>query len=232
MRRSDGTLGRRDRNGETRIDGFLDDYAFVIRGLLSLFEVDSNARWLKAAIDLQSVLDTQFFDEDERRYFLTPHTGEELIVRQKPLQDGAEPSGNSVALDNLIRLHAWTDGEQYRTRADQLLASLSPFMERAGQAVPGALRSYHLASGRFLQVALAKGDGLDALSSVLRDRWLPHTVHCLVASEGAGDELLQRIPWLKEKHAVDGAATAYVCEQGSCELPATNREEFVSQLKR
>jgi uncharacterized protein YyaL (SSP411 family) len=231
MRRSDGTLARRYRDGETRIDGFLDDYAFTIRGLLGLFEVDPDARWLAAAEELQSVLDAQFFDSEEGRYYLTADAGEELIVRQKPLQDGAEPSGNSVALDNLIRLHAWTDDDQYRSRYEQLLVSLSAIMERAGQAVPGALRSFQLASGRFLQVALTRGERFDAMSSVFRDMWLPHAVHCTAPAEGADDELVEHVPWLEEKQSLDGAATAYVCEHGSCELPVTTPEAFVGQLE-
>lgn len=232
MRDNSGHLFRRYRNGERRYDGVLDDYAFVTRGLLSLFEIDTDPRWLRAAIELQQIADDEFFDEESGRYFLTSHEAETLIVREKPLYDGAEPSGTSVVAENLVRLHAWTTDEKYQDRLNTLFMSVSSVISQSGQVAPGLVLAFSLSTGRFLEVALTRGAGEAELDEVLAKRWTPYAVRGLIPAEGASEELVSLVPWLDQKRAVNGQATAFVCEEGRCELPTSDANTFARQLER
>src|SRR4029453_15566133 len=134
-----GRLPRSLLDGAATGDGYLEDYAFLIAGLLDLFEATGDPRWLARALALQDVLDAHFADP-AGGYFPPADDPGALVLREKPDFGGAEPSGNSVALENLLRLHEWTADERFRERADGLLRAFGPALARAPRALAPMLR--------------------------------------------------------------------------------------------
>ncbi|HEV2064188.1 MAG TPA: thioredoxin domain-containing protein, partial [Thermoanaerobaculia bacterium] len=118
-----GRLSRSFKDGHTRHDGYLEDYAFFIAGLLDLFEATGDVRFLREALTLDRVLEARYEDKANGGFFLTSDDHERLLAREKPAYDGAEPSGNSVQILNLLRLHEFTTNDAYRQRADRALAA-------------------------------------------------------------------------------------------------------------
>ena len=118
----DGRLMRSFFEGTVKYRGYLDDYAFLIDGLLTLFEATGQSKWLESSMMLESTLQAQFEDKTGG-FFMTANDHETLIAREKPSYDGAIPSGNSVHALNLLRLHAFTTDDRYRQRAELLFGT-------------------------------------------------------------------------------------------------------------
>ncbi len=232
----DGRLYRTYMDGKGKTEGFLDDYAFLIAGLLDLYEAGSDLGWLEKAIELDAILEDRFEDGSQGGYFLTADDHEELLVREKPSYDGAEPSGNSVQTLNLLRLHELTTGNGYRRRAEGSFR----FMEEPLRSNPVALSEMLLAVDFFLdapkQILIVAPRGKKAetgpLLTALRRQFVPNRILSIV-SEGSEQERTARvIPILHGKEAAGGRVTAYVCENRSCRLPTSDPDEFTSQLLR
>ncbi len=225
-----GRLQRLWAGGRARGAAFLVDYADVIAGLIELYEATGEARWLKAALELQRLQDAHFADAVGGGYFRTAADGEALLARQKPHYDGARPSGNAVAARNLLRLHAFTGDARLQARADRLLGAFAARMIRTPTAVPAMLSALELRHDTPLQVVLVADDRADAepLRRAVRARWLPNRALIDVDREqarAAGLELL------RDKRP-QGGATAYVCEEGRCERPTSDPAVLAGQLAR
>ncbi len=233
--RRDGRLQRSYKDGQARHDGYLDDYAFLIAGLLDLYESTGVPRWLREAIALDAILERLYEDEQQGGFFMTSADHESLLAREKPAYDGAEPSGNSVQALNLLRLHEFTTDDRYRQRAER---ALEAFGERMAQA-PAALSEMLLAADFRLDtpkqvviVAPASRKQAEPLLAKLRASFLPNRV-LSVAVEG--EDLAaqsQLVPLLQDKRSRHGQATAYVCERRVCRLPTTDPEVFAQQLRK
>jgi uncharacterized protein YyaL (SSP411 family) len=232
--RRDGRLLRSYKDGRARHNAYLDDYAFLIAGLLDLHEATFDPRWLGEAIALQRTFDEHYRDP-AGGYFMTSDDHESLLAREKPAYDGAEPSGNSVALMNLLRLHELTTDDAYRSAADALLTAFAPALTRSPNALTAMLVAldFRLGSPREI-VIVTKGPKSDAepFLAELRNRFAPNRV-VIVARQGkdlkAQSEL---VPLLEGKVAKKGKATAYVCQGGVCKLPTTDVGTFVEQIER
>jgi len=131
---SDGRLQHEITEGRAKGEAFLDDHAFLIAGLLDLFEADADARWLRRALALQERLDAGFADPAAGGYFFTAAEGERLLTRPKPDDDGALPAGNSVAALNLLRLAEYTGDQRYRERATGVLRAFGQVLARTPAA--------------------------------------------------------------------------------------------------
>lgn len=225
--RVDGDLRRTFKDGEARNVAVLDDYAFVIEGLLSLFEATGEARWLTAARALQARLDAAFVDP-AGGYFLTPSGGEALLVREKPDYDGARPTGNSTAALNLLRLAELTGAHAYRAAADKTLAAFARPMARG--SMPKMLAALDFALDRPREVVIVAPDAAAAkgLLDTLRRTYLPNRI--IVPLIGAPSVDAKAVPLVEAKVAMDGKATAYVCEAGRCERPTHDPKVFAAQL--
>jgi uncharacterized protein YyaL (SSP411 family) len=229
--RQDGRLLRSYRNGQARHNAYLDDYAFLIAGLLDLFVSTGNVRWFDAAVSLQSVLDEHYTDE-AGGYFATSADHESLLAREKPGHDGAEPSGNSVALMNLLRLHSLTADDRFRQSADRLLSAFQATLKRSPRALNEMLLGLDFKLGQPKEVVLVHGGKESVLApflEVLRSEFLPRQVFVYVSEEQA-KTLAKRLPILKGKRSGRRGITAYVCEQGVCALPTSDAERFRKQL--
>jgi uncharacterized protein YyaL (SSP411 family) len=233
MRDDNGRLWRSARDGQAENPAFVEDYAFMIAGLLDLYEADGAVRWLREAVALQATLDEHYGDETRGGYFTTADDHEELLAREKPSYDGAEPSGNSVAALNLLRLAAFTTDDGYRAAADHLLTGFAPLI----QGSPGAVSELMLALDwrhdrprEVVVVTAGRGDGAAELLAPLRRTFLPNRVLAVVPDQNREEDLENLIPLIQGKVATDGRATAYVCEHGVCRLPTRDAAVLAEQL--
>ena len=232
--RRDGRLLRSYKDGQARHNGYLDDYAFLIAGLLDLHEATFDPRWLGEAIALQTTLDKHYRDP-AGGYFMTSDDHEALLAREKPAYDGAEPSGNSVALMNLVRLHELTTDDAYRAGADALLTAFAPALIRSPNALTKMLVALEFRLGSPKEIVIVtKGPKSDAepFLAELRNRFAPNRI-LVVARQGKDLEAqAELVPLLEGKVAKKGNATAYVCQGGVCKLPTTDVDVFVEQIER
>ncbi|GIW41323.1 MAG: hypothetical protein KatS3mg076_1900 [Candidatus Binatia bacterium] len=232
LRGADG-LRRVYFEGHAEGRGFLDDYAFLVQAWLDLYEATFDVGWLEEALELQKLQDEKFWDAGHGGYFFTPHDGEKLPVREKPVYDGAEPSGNSVAFSNLLRLSEFTTKARFRSRAEELLAAFSRHLERAPADSPKFLSGIDFLLERPKEIVLVRPDektSLEPFLSVLRRTFFPNRVLASVVEGKDEDRIAEAIPWVAGKPARRGRTTAYVCEEGVCELPTTDPEVFEAQL--
>ena len=231
----DGRL-RRSALGETTTgDAYLDDYAFLIAGLLDLYEADFDPGWLDRAMALQAVLDAHFWDEARGGYFLGADDTEQLLAREKPAYDGALPSGNAVAAGNLLRLAEFTTRSAYRTRAEACFATFAAQLRGRPASLPRLLSALDFALDRPKEIAIVKAaphDDVEPFLARLRDVFLPNRVLAVV-TQGEDSTAHQRnIPWLEAKIAIGGRVTAYVCERHVCKLPTGDPDTFARQIAR
>ncbi|MGH3088014.1 MAG: thioredoxin domain-containing protein, partial [Rubrobacteraceae bacterium] len=225
-------LCRSYKNGEARIDGYLEDYAMVADGLLALYEADFDLRWLKEAISLADTMNDLFWDEERGAFYDTPADHEKLVTRPRDVYDNAAPSGNSVAAEVLLRLALLLGREDYRERAEAVLEDLSGAMEKLPGAFGRSLSALDFHLGRPREVVIAgepESEGTKVLVDTVYSRYLPNRVFALVAFDDGEAENL--IPLLEGKTMLEGQATAYVCENYACQAPTTDAEELSRQLR-
>jgi uncharacterized protein YyaL (SSP411 family) len=228
-----GILQRRFREGEAAIHGFLDDYAFFIAALLDLYEADFDPNHLATAVALAAKMRELFEDPEQGAFFTTAGRDSSLVLRMKDDYDGAEPSGNSVALLDLLRLAHLTDRDEYRQAAVRTLDALIPKMSSQPVAVPQMLVAldYSLAPKREVVIAGDRNaEPTSALLRELRSRFLPFTVTLLVDSDATREKLISFFP-AAAMRPVNGEATAYVCENYTCNLPTTEVSKLAELLQ-
>jgi uncharacterized protein len=223
-----------DKDGRTSEQGFLEDQAFVAAGLLDLFESTSNPRWLEEAIALGEVLESDFADPDGGGWYMTAADGERLIAREKPRYDGAEPSGTSVALLNAQRLHTFTGDERWHEVARKGFSSVWELLSAQPLALSEGLLALDYFTDIPREIALTLPATLAAgakspLEEVLATSFVPNRAVVVAAPDS---DLATKVPFFSGKVAQGGLATAYVCERGRCDLPATNPEIFRRQLEK
>jgi uncharacterized protein YyaL (SSP411 family) len=233
--RRDGRLLRTYRNGDARLTGYLNDYSFLIEGLLNLYEARFERTWLAEALELTDTAVEHYFDEQGGAFFFTADDGEKLIARSKNPHDSAIPSGNSVMAMNLLRLAILFDRKDLREKAESIFRT---FGVQVAQAPPAferllcALDFYHDGVKEIAIVGSPPGaGGMDtaALVRTIYDRYLPNKVVVHARGMGATDGATD-IPLLRGKGLREGRATAYVCQNYSCKLPVTSPDDLAAQL--
>ena len=229
-------LYRSFRENHAYNNGYLDDYAFLIAALMDLYEVTHSIQWLQSAVELDQTLESKFEDKAQGGFFMTADDHEKLLVREKPIHDGAEPSGNSVALMNLLRLAEFTTKDQYRVRAERLLKVYSSALSSNPVALAEMLLAVDFYLDQPKEVVLVSPKGMRAVSDPLLDQlrkeFLPNKVFAFVEE---GDDLAEQakvIPLVKSKYPIKGMTTAFVCEKGICKLPTSDPTVFRTQLHK
>ncbi|KAL1264475.1 hypothetical protein QQF64_004830 [Cirrhinus molitorella] len=210
------------------IAGFLDDYAFVVCGLLDLFEATQRLRWLQWAEELQLRQDQLFWDSQGSGYFCSDPSDPTLLLALKQDQDGAEPSANSVSAMNLLRLSHLTGRQDWAQRSQQLLTAFSDRLLKVPIALPDMVRSVMAQHYTLKQIVICgQPDTEDTASliSCVNSLFLPHKVLMLADGNTEGF-LYKRLPVLSTLVPQDGKATAYVCENFACALPVTCPQEL------
>ncbi len=232
--RKGGRLLRSYKDGDARHSAYLDDYAFLIAGLLDLYEATGRPRWLREAIALDRVLDAHYEDKEAGGFYLTSDDHEQLLVRQKPHRDGAEPSGNSIQTLNLLRLHEFTTEDGYRQRAARALQAFADFLRRAPTAFSELLLAvdYHLDTPKEIVIVTPRDRGeAGPFLERLGDAFLPNRIVAVVA-EADLPAHAALVPLVQGKVARAGKTTAYVCEKRVCELPTSDPAVFAKQIAR
>ena len=227
--RPQGRLLRTWKDGLAKGNGYLEDYACLIDGLLATYQAAFESSYLRAAIELAEEMLDLFWDDSIEGFYDTGKDHETLISRPRDFFDNATPSGTSVAIDVLLHLAALTGNQTYERRAATCLRALAPIVDHAATGFGRVLAAldYHLARSQELAVLWPnESTSPDALLNVLRLAYLPHLT-LAGAQEGRDGDLT---PLLADRPTKDGAPTAYVCEHFVCQLPTTDPAVLKSQL--
>jgi uncharacterized protein YyaL (SSP411 family) len=224
-----GILLRRFRDGVAEIDAYAEDYAFLIFGLLELFQADPNPLWLQWAVRLQDRQDELFWDGERGGWFSTTGRDPTVLLRMKEDHDGAEPTASSMSVMNLLVLSHLLDSPRWRERIDATLRLFGPRLEQIGRAVPmmaAALSTY--AAGP-QQIVIVGNERTGTLERAVGARYLPFAT-TLTLTPDAQDALSPTLPLLAAMRPVNGRAAAYVCRNFACRQPVTTVEELAGEL--
>jgi uncharacterized protein YyaL (SSP411 family) len=219
-----GVLLRRYRQGESAIPGFLDDYALFAQALLDLYEAQFDRRHLELAIRITEQMRERFEDREAGAFFSTAAGDSSLVLRVKEDYDGAEPSGNSIAVLNLLRLAQITNRAEFRDSAERALKAFMPRLNDVPAALPQMMAACEFLMGDPRQIILVGERGGADTRLLLREldsRFIPNRVVLLVDSAETRDALAAGIPAIGEMRRIDGRATAYVCRNYTCQLPVS-----------
>ena len=232
MLQPDGRLLHRYRDGPG-IQANLDDYSFMIWGLIELYEAVFDTQYLQAALDLTRVMIDHFWDNESGGFYFTPDDGERLLVRHKEIYDGAVPSGNSVAMLNLLRLSRLTGNHEYEELADKIGWAFSTQVNRQPTAYAMLMATLDFGLGPAYEVVVVGDPGaqdtLDMLKA-LRSRFMPNKVVILVDSGETTPAIFRLAGFTKNLSTTKGAATAYVCANHCCDLPTTDAARMLDLL--
>ena len=235
LRRADAAgelrLLRTYRQGTAKLNAYLEDYAFYADGLLRLYEATFDLRWLAEARNLIGQMLHYFWDEEEGGFFATSSDHETLIQRPKDWDDNATPSGNSVALDVLLRYAALTGQETYAEKARQVLRKLTPVMQQHPYGFARLLGALDFALSTPREIAVIGDPQNPATQALLRAvyaAYLPNKVVALSPQPITGST---EMPLLSDRPMRDDRPTAYVCENFTCKAPVTTPEALTAQLR-
>jgi uncharacterized protein YyaL (SSP411 family) len=233
IRKADGRLWHRYRDGQTGVEANLDDYAFLVWGLIELYEAIFDAKYLKVALDLTGAMVRHFWDGDNGGFYLMPDDGESMLVRKKEIYDGAMPSGNSVAMLNLLRLGRMTANSELEEKAAQIGCAFSRSVKQAPSAHTQLMVALDFGIGPCYELVIAgnaTAEDTKAMIKALRTRFLPNKVVLLNPSEQKSPEIAQLAEFTKNQSSIEGKATAYVCLNYNCKLPTTDISKMLELL--
>jgi uncharacterized protein len=226
MRTPEGRLLRTFNAGEARLPAYLEDHAFLLEALLTLYEATFEERWFVAARDLADTIVARFADPENGGFFSTSDDHEALVARRKDLDDAPIPSGGSAAAFGLLRLAALTGEADYERHAAGQLRLLSEIAPQHPTAFGHMLQAIDFFLARVREVALVgDAEGVAALAAVVRETFRPHLVLAGGPPEGGS-----AVPLMEGRAPVDGRAAAYVCERFACQRPVTGADELRSLL--
>jgi uncharacterized protein YyaL (SSP411 family) len=231
--RTDGRLHHRWRDGQLTVPAFLDDHVFLIWALLELYDATFEPSHLEHALNLQIATDTLFWDADNGGYFFSPDDGEELLVRQKEIYDGAIPSGNSVAALNLLRLARLTGRNELAARAERIFSTFAADTARGASAHSHLADAMLFARSPSLEIVIAGDPSAEDTMAMLDEvgsHYLPQAVTLLVAPGTEGDAIRRLAPYTETHRPVEGNVAAYVCRNYACEMPVTEPAELAKLL--
>lgn len=227
-----GKLIHRYREGEAKLNAVLDDYAFVMWGLIELYQATFNTDYLHKAVSFYDILMKHYWDDLNGGFFFTPDFGENLLVRTKEIYDSAIPSGNSVMMNNLIKLARLTSGEQFEETANLLSKSYSDNVSSAPQAFAYFLCGLDFAKGPSNEIVLVTDnnkEGLNAFLNKLNENFIPNQV-VIVVDKSDRKAIEKLAPFVKEYKTKDGQPTAYVCRNFACSMPVTTPDEMLKLI--
>ncbi|KAI7852213.1 hypothetical protein BDC45DRAFT_513720 [Circinella umbellata] len=224
-----GTLLRSYRSGPSDIEGFLDDYSYMIQGLLDLYEATYEEKWISWAYDLQEKQNELFYDNESGGFFNVQANDKSILVRLKDEQDGAEPSANAVSLRNLVRLGTILEQEDYVVKARNTIGSFANSVSKYPFAMPSLLGSFLLMVNGVKQIVLTGKDEkeLEPFKKIVSQTFVPNKVS-VQAKEGG--LIAEKNPIVAQLASNDKAA-AYVCENFTCGLPVEDINEFRAKIE-
>jgi uncharacterized protein len=229
--RRDGLLLRTYKDGQAKLNAYLEDYAFFIAGLVTLFETSGEAEWLEQALSLTTTMIDEFWDNEDGGFFFTGRSHEELIVRSKDFFDNATPSGNSVAAEVLLRIGLLIDNSDYQRRAATIFRLMASGLARYPSGFGRLLCALDFYLGTPKEIALVGDPGTAETQALQKEIWTPYLPNKIVAQTSADNtKIAEIVPLLRDRAQLEGRATAYVCEYFTCKKPTTSADELASQL--
>ncbi len=228
-----GRLLHRYGGGQAAITSHIDDYAFFIWGLLELYETTLNVKYLKTALDLNSDMVEFFLDEENGGFYSTPDDGEKLIVRKKENSDGSIPSGNSVAMLNLIRLGRITANPELEKTAEGIGRSFSKLINDSPVFHTQLLTALDFAVGPSYEVLVtgrSRAKDTEAMLKALHRNFIPNKILLFTPTDKSTPLLDEIAEYTKSYTSIDGKATVYVCRNYVCSLPTTNIDKMLDLL--
>ncbi len=229
----EGRLYHRYREGEAAIPAFLDDYAFLIWGLIELYESTFEPQFLQSALTLNEELLQRFWDSGSGGFYFVADDAEALIVRKKEVYDGAIPSGNSIAMLNLLRLSRITGNPDFEAKAAQIGQVFSGTVLQAPIGFTQLIIAVDFALGPSYEIVITGNPGARdtrAMIDALRSKFLPRKVVLLRPIYEGAREIIHLAPFIKDYGELDGKTTVYVCVDQQCNLPTTDISEMLKLL--
>ncbi|MGC8642243.1 MAG: thioredoxin domain-containing protein, partial [Isosphaeraceae bacterium] len=235
MRGDDGRLLHTYKDGQAKLNAYLDDYADLIDGLTRLYEATGEPRWIDSALDLARVMIDEFADPEQEGFFFTGKSHEPLIARTKDLFDNATPSGNGMAATALLRLAALGDRDDLRQAGLGALEAVRGVIENAPSAAGQSLIALDLALSPVQQIVMIGGEDQQELETALETLYsgffLPHAVIAPATAEQA-TALAGRMPVVADRPSQDNRTTTYICENFTCQEPVVGVDGLIGTLRK
>ena len=225
MRTPDGRLLHRYRDGEANIPAYLDDYVFLIWGLLELYETTFEVRHLQTALNLTKVSIGRFWDDNNGGFYFTADNGENILIRQKEIHDGAIPSGNSVAMLNLLQLGRITANPDFEERAAKIERAFSKNVKQLPSAHTQLMAAVDFGVGPSYEVVIVgnpKTNDTKEMLKAIRRQFIPNKVVILRPTGQESADIDNLVEFIKFQTSIEGKATAYVCVNYNCKYPTTD----------
>lgn len=232
--RPDGRLLARYRDGEAAFPAYLDDYAFLVWGLLEMYETTFQIGYLQDAVQLTEAMIDSFGDEESGGFYFYGKDAEQLLIRPKEVYDGAMPSGNGVAAHNLIRLARMTQNERFDGQVEHLFRTFAQTVEHSPGAHTYLLTALQFALGPTKEIVIVGQRGTkdtEAMLKKVQTAFLPDAVLLFRPEREKQDEVERMVPFIKGQQAVAGKATAYVCKNYACQAPTTDLQELTEFMQ-
>lgn len=230
-----GNLYRSFKDNQAKHNAYLEDYAFFIAALIDLYEATFDISWLQKAVEMNAVMTELYEDHDSGGFFMTGKHHEALIAREKPSYDGATPSGNSIAICNLLRLSDYTGNIRYREQAEKAFKMFLGSKESNPIALSEMLIAldYYLDKPKEITFVVPGKEekGFEEYLKVFRKEYIPNRILAAVKEGKDIEAQTQVVPLLKGKISQKENTTVYVCESGACGLPLTDPKMFVEQMR-
>ncbi|MHA1125440.1 MAG: thioredoxin domain-containing protein [Candidatus Heimdallarchaeota archaeon] len=226
-------LLHRFREGEAAIQGMIDDYSFFIWGLLELYQSTFTVSYLKQAIALNKILIDNFWDDQDGGFYFTTKDAEELLVRKKEIYDGAVPSGNSVAMLNLIRISRMTADIELEEKAAKINKAFSFSIEQALLAHSMFLSALEYVFGSAFEVVIvgqSKDKNTDLMLKAINSEFIPNKVLLFLPTDNESPEILEATEFVQYKTTVDEKTTAHVCINRFCKFPTNDVNKMLELL--
>jgi uncharacterized protein YyaL (SSP411 family) len=230
MRRQEEGLYHRYWDGESAVPAFLDDYAFLVWGLLELYETTFEVSYLKFALELTEIQLKHFWDEENDGFFFTSDEDTEMLFRKKELYDGAVPAGNSIAMQNLLRLGRMTGNPGFEKIAIRTGQAFSGNVSHSPAGYTMFMQALDFAIGPSYEVVIAGNTNQEdtkVMLEALRHAFIPNKVVIFHPTDEELPEITDIAGFVGDLKSIEGKATAYVCQGYACNLPTTDGEKML-----
>jgi len=234
LRKPEGRLLHRYRDGDAALSAHIDDYAFLIWGLLELYETLHDVHYLQAASNLNSEAVKHFWDEKNGGFYFTAQDSENLLIRQKEIYDGAVPSGNSVAMLNLLRLGRMIGDATLEQKAAQIGRVFAKSVQQAPSGYTQLMTAVDFGVGPSHEIVIVGNSGssdVEAMFTALRSEFIPNKVVLFRPASEQSPEISRLAKFTEHQSALQGKATAYVCLNYVCKAPTTDVNKMLELLK-
>ncbi|GAB6281893.1 MAG: thioredoxin domain-containing protein [Ignavibacterium sp.] len=233
LKTKEGFLFHRYRNNEVSINGFLDDYAFLIYALIELYEASFKIEYLEQALRLNEILIEHFWDEKFGGFYFTSDFSEELLVRQKEIYDGAIPSGNSITMLNLLKLFHYTENFDLQDKALSIAKAFYNQYANMPMFYPQLLNAIYFylhSPSEIIIIGEPNNNDTKEMLTTLQKNFIPNKILIYKNPFDNNEKLNEIIPFIKDYKMIDEKATAYVCKNFSCQLPTTDLNKLLALI--